>query len=151
MITPRLSNLQPCAPARTALIQGRHGRCARLVAKAENEGGSASGMHLALPVPTPVLPTPPSRHRLTAPPPAAAGERGKSVESLFSKELQRRGIPNSLDEGDGAGSSGASPFAERRGPSAAPPRLSWDTVTEETPPQLKRSRELNSEGLEVCC
>ena len=60
------------------------------------------------------------------------------MESLFQKELARRGIPN---DDPSASGSGEGPGPGRQ----APP--SWGPDVD-VPPQLQMSRELNSEGLE---
>lgn len=63
------------------------------------------------------------------------------VESLFAKELAKRGISgSSIDD------SGSSPEAPAR--SSPPPQLAQKEATPSETPQLDRSRALNSEGLE---
>lgn len=70
------------------------------------------------------------------------GDTDDDVSALFKKELQRRNI-SSVDELDQKSSSRDSARA-----GVSPPPFFAGTATEEVPPQLARSRALNSEGLE---
>jgi hypothetical protein len=88
----------------------------------------------------------------------AAGESGgEMTESLFMKELKRRGISRIEDVDqrspvggaiDGPSVSGQARPGQAQPFTSAPPPPMF-SGREEVPPQLQRSRELNSEGLEA--
>lgn len=63
------------------------------------------------------------------------------VESLFAKELAKRGISSSSVDDDGAA-------LESSGRSVPPPQLAQQKAAPSDTPQLEKSRALNSEGLE---
>jgi hypothetical protein len=79
-------------------------------------------------------------------------EYAVSVEDLFEQELRRRGLDptRSQDEGSDPAAQPRSPFKQQqqRRPGPRPPP-SFRQDEEEVPPQLAKSRALNSEGLEV--
>jgi len=69
---------------------------------------------------------------------------GDSTESLFMRELKRRGISadqRASSEDEPASSTGADPAPSFR-------RSAWNSSQSSQTPQLDRSRQLNSEGLE---
>lgn len=63
------------------------------------------------------------------------------VESLFAKELAKRGISSTSVDDDGAA-------VEASGRSLPPPQLAQQKAAPSDTPQLEKSRALNSEGLE---
>jgi len=76
---------------------------------------------------------------------------GEDLDALFQQELARRkaaagkagGNGSTTSSSSSSSSSGSGPF------SGPPPPPSFGRESADTPPQLKKSRELNSEGLEV--
>lgn len=73
----------------------------------------------------------------------ATGGEEDEVGKAFKKELERRQI-SSMDDLDDPARVGTS----RRGGYTPPPPFARGAATDEVPPQLQRSRALNSEGLE---
>ncbi|PSC76466.1 conserved oligomeric Golgi complex subunit 5 [Micractinium conductrix] len=87
---------------------------------------------------------------------AAAGEGDREMESQFEKELRRRGLDSASigDEADtAAATTPRTPLEQQQGGQQQqrrprpPPSFARDN-SDEVPPQLERSRALNSEGLE---
>lgn len=85
------------------------------------------------------------------------GER--EMESLFEKELKRRGLDSASISGDELTSAKAgnprAPYEQQQGRGRQqraaprpPPSFQGSAFDDEVPPQLARSRALNSEGLE---
>ena len=66
---------------------------------------------------------------------------------LFKQELARRNIGSvdDIQDEDASASGEGKPSGQGKRPVAAPPKFSEDF---QTPPQLEKSRQLNSEGLE---